>query len=194
MKMAKALLAFSALTAAAIAPTTVSAATLLDLVNFPAQTNTPYAFTITAATSALSISFAGYQVPSSFEVSSIGLFLNDTGTSIISGNGSAFTFAPAPSGSLAAPTANGFLFAGVTVGSYDTFSQLATVVAGASYTLRFNLSNSSRNQPSGFRVDTNDVTIAAVPEPATWAMMLVGFGMIGATVRYRRRSVQATYA
>jgi hypothetical protein len=26
-----------------------------------------------------------------------------------------------------------------------------------------------------------------VPEPATWAMMLVGFGMVGATSRYRRR-------
>ena len=35
---------------------------------------------------------------------------------------------------------------------------------------------------------------AAVPEPATWAMMLGGFGMIGATARYRRRSVSITYA
>lgn len=34
----------------------------------------------------------------------------------------------------------------------------------------------------------------AVPEPATWAMMLVGFGMIGATARYRRRSITTTYA
>lgn len=34
----------------------------------------------------------------------------------------------------------------------------------------------------------------AVPEPATWAMMLIGFGMIGATARYRRRSSTATYA
>jgi hypothetical protein len=35
---------------------------------------------------------------------------------------------------------------------------------------------------------------AAIPEPATWAMMLVGFGMIGATARYRRRSAKVTYA
>ena len=28
---------------------------------------------------------------------------------------------------------------------------------------------------------------AALPEPATWAMMIVGFGMIGAGLRYRRR-------
>jgi hypothetical protein len=29
----------------------------------------------------------------------------------------------------------------------------------------------------------------AVPEPATWAMMLLGFGMVGAAARYRRRRV-----
>jgi len=35
---------------------------------------------------------------------------------------------------------------------------------------------------------------AAVPEPATWAMMLIGFSMIGGAVRYRRRSTVTTYA
>lgn len=34
----------------------------------------------------------------------------------------------------------------------------------------------------------------AVPEPGTWAMMLVGFGMTGAALRYRRRRVAVTYA
>jgi len=33
-----------------------------------------------------------------------------------------------------------------------------------------------------------------IPEPATWAMMLVGFAMVGATARYRRRKVAATFA
>jgi hypothetical protein len=32
------------------------------------------------------------------------------------------------------------------------------------------------------------VSVAAVPEPATWAMMLVGFGMAGVALRQRRRS------
>jgi len=35
---------------------------------------------------------------------------------------------------------------------------------------------------------------AAVPEPATWAMMLVGFAMMGAAVRYRRRNTRAVLA
>lgn len=33
--------------------------------------------------------------------------------------------------------------------------------------------------------------VAAVPEPATWAMMIVGFGMAGATIRRRRAPLTA---
>lgn len=36
--------------------------------------------------------------------------------------------------------------------------------------------------------------VAPVPEPAAWAMMLIGFGMIGATARYRRRTRATVYA
>ncbi|MDP1025755.1 FxDxF family PEP-CTERM protein [Sphingomonas sp. KR1UV-12] len=36
--------------------------------------------------------------------------------------------------------------------------------------------------------------VAAVPEPATWAMMLLGFGMVAGVARYRRRSANVTYA
>src|SRR3989337_3011287 len=31
------------------------------------------------------------------------------------------------------------------------------------------------------------LNVATVPEPATWAMMLLGFGAVGATMRFRRR-------
>ncbi|MBD8546065.1 PEP-CTERM sorting domain-containing protein [Sphingomonas sp. CFBP 8760] len=44
------------------------------------------------------------------------------------------------------------------------------------------------NQPLGY------LGIGAVPEPATWAMMLIGFGMIGATARYRRRATKIAFA
>ena len=33
----------------------------------------------------------------------------------------------------------------------------------------------------------------AVPEPATWMMMLMGFGLIGGTMRRKRQVVQITY-
>ena len=40
-----------------------------------------------------------------------------------------------------------------------------------------------------------DVTIGgAVPEPATWAMMIAGFGMVGAGMRRRAPKVTVTYA
>ncbi|RZI58267.1 MAG: PEP-CTERM sorting domain-containing protein [Zymomonas sp.] len=35
---------------------------------------------------------------------------------------------------------------------------------------------------------------AAVPEPTTWAMMIVGFAMMGAATRYRRRGVRVRHA
>ncbi|MDR6126400.1 hypothetical protein QE361_002754 [Sphingomonas sp. SORGH_AS802] len=36
--------------------------------------------------------------------------------------------------------------------------------------------------------------VAAVPEPATWAMMLVGFAMIGSTLRRRKVNTRVSYA
>ena len=63
--------------------------------------------------------------------------------------------------------------------------------------------------PVFFQTDRGDVTISsftngtfgatsaavtAVPETTTWAMMLVGFGMMGASMRYRRRGTKVAYA
>lgn len=35
---------------------------------------------------------------------------------------------------------------------------------------------------------------AAVPEPAAWALMIAGFGLVGGTMRSRRRTTSVTYA
>lgn len=42
-----------------------------------------------------------------------------------------------------------------------------------------------------FAFDVIGDPAAIVPEPATWGMMILGFGMVGATVRNRRRTVVA---
>jgi hypothetical protein len=41
------------------------------------------------------------------------------------------------------------------------------------------------------RVAINSSTGGAVPEPATWAMMIAGFGLVGAVSRRRRAAVSA---
>lgn len=43
--------------------------------------------------------------------------------------------------------------------------------------------------PGGFTLTITDVT-AAVPEPATWAMMMLGFGIVGYGVRRRKANVR----
>jgi len=48
---------------------------------------------------------------------------------------------------------------------------------------------------NGNHIVLDNLTInSAVPEPATWAMMLVGFGMMGAAMRYGRRTTRAAVA
>lgn len=49
-------------------------------------------------------------------------------------------------------------------------------------------------QDIGF-VFTNVTPVAtsAVPEPATWAMMIGGFGMVGGAMRYRRRKTTVSF-
>ena len=40
----------------------------------------------------------------------------------------------------------------------------------------------------------NIATVSAVPEPATWAMMIMGFGLAGSAVRNSRRKAAAAFA
>lgn len=84
-----------------------------------------------------------------------------------------------------------------TVGTYNltgggtNVMQLAqTLIVGGQYEFSFTGSN-----PQDSAVANGNVTIqAAVPEPATWAMMLFGFGGIGLAMRRRRRPVLAQIA
>ncbi|KQU52946.1 hypothetical protein ASG67_08730 [Sphingomonas sp. Leaf339] len=47
---------------------------------------------------------------------------------------------------------------------------------------------------SGVNALEVDNVVFAVPEPTTWALMLLGFGMVGAATRYRRRKIAVAFA
>ena len=60
-----------------------------------------------------------------------------------------------------------------------------TFVAGGTDTLSF--TNLTGGPNEGILLDA--ISVAAVPEPATWAMMLLGFGGMGLAMRQRRSAV-----
>ena len=71
---------------------------------------------------------------------------------------------------------------------------LSSVLLGVgdhNITLMGNLMGSAAGSYSG---TLNIQTVPAVPEPATWAMMLLGFGATGLMIRRRRRPVFAQLA
>jgi hypothetical protein len=165
--------------------------TLLSLIDMP-YTETLYDLDFVANASTTTLSVAGYQIPFAWVAASNSVTPSGGGANML---GDTWTFAPAPSQSSAftlpdvtAVPALGF--AGGTVGSYDTFSQTFATTPGAEYVYEFMFFNDlsddpSTNAPSGLLVTT---TASAVPEPSTWAMMILGFVGIGAMTYRRRKS------
>lgn len=96
---------------------------------------------------------------------------------------------------------------------YDTFLQLdlapgqytVAVTQYPNFAVGPNLSDGFENDATGFGGRTPDFAFdvigvdlatgpgGAVPEPASWAMMIGGFGLAGGALR-RRREVRVTYA
>ena len=87
------------------------------------------------------------------------------------------------------------------VGSYDTITQQIATVIGSQYNLSFDLTDNSgqtlgSSVESGAQAGINLVvyagslpTASAVPEPASWAMMVGGFGIIGGALRRKKIAV-----
>ena len=73
----------------------------------------------------------------------------------------------------------------------QSFSQYVQFAATAGEQIR---SVQFTNNTALDAFETANYSITAVPEPATWAMLMLGFGMVGAAARYRRRSTKTTYA
>ena len=99
------------------------------------------------------------------------------------GGGNILQFSGAMNGGSVIERSNDFLVILVT-------DAAGNVIASPNTTVEYSLVGSSVN------FNTRNVATVvttpgngAVPEPATWAMLLVGFGAIGAAARYRRRGV-----
>ena len=79
--------------------------------------------------------------------------------------------------------------ASVDLGSPNIWERLT--VSGAHITSVTFAANGSGRHPFGVDgLEFRTATSAAVPEPATWALLMLGFGSLGATLR-RRRSLAA---
>jgi hypothetical protein len=74
---------------------------------------------------------------------------------------------------------------GASDGGYALFYDPTGFVVGTQYA--FNLTTYFPNTPGFSHIDVYDHT-GGVPEPATWAMMLLGFGGIGVALRRSRRT------
>lgn len=81
---------------------------------------------------------------------------------------------------------------------YENFTQLSSFSASSGFlagqnTLTFTVTDTG--PPSALLVSGLAGSALAVPEPAQWALMLGGFGLVGATMRRsRRQSMRVTYA
>jgi hypothetical protein len=103
-------------------------------------------------------------------------------TVIIGGQSTAFNLTDNPSyGELAAPF------------STETISYVATGTSTAISFIETANGSNGNNDPLIDGVSFASSSASAVPEPATWAMMLFGMGAIGIAVR-RRQAVRITYA
>ena len=76
---------------------------------------------------------------------------------------------------------------------YDGEMALPNLDLGTSQTISVNRGNLSAVYFQG-GIFSLDNIVVAIPEAPTWAMMLLGFGMMGAAMRYRRRGTTSVYA
>ena len=109
----------------------------------------------------------------------IGNFMIDTSTSLVSG----------------LATANGTELGIVPIFSLGTdFSLALTADAAGAFTTVFGAPNLT-GTVVGFANPQPALAGGAVPEPGTWALMLLGFGFIGSAIRAgKRRKVTVSYA
>lgn len=119
------------------------------------------AFTITEATQSLTVDTAYVTIPIDVLLNSGTYFLSVTALNDDNTNGQTAVAVNSPGSAVIANPGGGY-------------NQGNPIFLGRS---------------AGYRID-GDVTPAAVPEPATWAMMIMGFGLVGGAMRRRTTRVR----
>ncbi len=80
------------------------------------------------------------------------------------------------------------------LGIFTPKGALAGYIAGpASTTFSFTQTGLSAATSGSFTLASPPLPISPVPEPASWGLLVVGFGLMGASLRYRRRSANVTF-
>ena len=70
------------------------------------------------------------------------------------------------------------------VNPWVTYSTTLLLAAGT-YQMRF----AQADNQGFFQQGVDNVSVSAVPEPASWAMLITGFGVVGAAARRRRSAI-----
>ena len=83
---------------------------------------------------------------------------------------------------------------GGTFNQWTSFSSIPGLFSAGNNVIEFVVRNSAQasGNPSGLRVEFLSSNVVAIPEPATWAMMIVGFGLVGGAMR--RKAIKVSYA
>jgi hypothetical protein len=71
--------------------------------------------------------------------------------------------------------------------SFEAFFVQKNGTGGGAFTARASGANAAS-------LTFSPAAVAAVPEPASWALMMAGFALVGGAARYRRRNTAVTYA
>ena len=161
-----------------------NATVLLNLID-PSTGTTTYDLSFTATGHEMTLDVGGYQVIS-FENVHYNNVSTSGGPNLLGGS---WSFTPAASGSLAYPyddgtSVPGLIFGGLSVGYYDTFSQTFATTPGETYRYSFAFTQGYEGPSELVVTATAAAATPTIPEPSTWAMMLLGFAGL-AFVGYR---------
>jgi hypothetical protein len=156
-----------------------NATVLLNLID-PSTVTATYDLSFTATATETTLSVTGYDVIS-FEDIHYNSVSTGGGPNLLGGS---WSFAPAASGSLAYPfddgtSVPGLIFGGLSVGYYDTFSQTFATTPGETYGYSFTFTQGYEGLSELVVTATAAAQTPAIPEPSTWAMMLLGFAGLG---------------